>query len=146
MSNQDQFTTYFREIQVKFSRIYAQLLSQANVTLPQYALLSQLVSTGIIPMSEASKRLHLSKPAVTNLVDRLEQKKFLRRLPHSKDRRITLLEVQSSGEKLVHQIQGQILKFILKTLNQFSLKEQSIIIGFYSALLNNVGKFLTHKK
>ncbi len=145
MSNQDQFTTYFREIQVKFSRIYAQLLSQANVTLPQYALLSQLVSTGIIPMSEASKRLHLSKPAVTNLVDRLEQKKFLRRLPHSKDRRITLLEVQSSGEKLVHQIQEQILKFILKTLNQFSLKEQSIIIGFYSALLNNIGEFLTHK-
>ncbi len=146
MSNRNQFTTYFREIQVKFSRIYAQMLSEADITLPQYALLSQLVSTGIIPMNEASKRLHLSKPAITNLVDRLEQKKLLKRLPHSKDRRITLLEVQNSGEKLVQKIQGQILKFILSTLNQFNAKEQAIIVGFYSALLKNISGFLIQKK
>ncbi len=146
MSRRNQFITYFREIQVKFSHIYSQLLSQANITLPQYALLSQLLSTGIIPMNEASKRLHLSKPAITNLVDRLEQKKLLKRLPHFKDRRITLLEVQSSGRKLVQKIQGQILKSILSTLNQFNAKEQSIIVGFYSALLKNISEFLTYKK
>ena len=78
--NKSQFIDYFREIQVKFSRIYVELLSEGDITLPQYVLLSQLVSVGTIPMSEASKRLHLSKPAITNLVDRLEQKKLVRRL------------------------------------------------------------------
>lgn len=146
MTDQDQFTTFFREIQVKFSRIYAQLLSKADVSLPQYALLSQLVSTGIIPMSEASKRLHLSKPAITNLVDRLEQKKLLKRLPHSKDRRIYLLQVQERGEKLVRQIQSQVLKFVLATLNKFKESEKKVIVRFYSLLLKNVGEFLIQKK
>lgn len=146
MTDQDQFTTFFREIQVKFSRIYTQLLSQADVSLPQYALLSQLVSAGVIPMSEASKRLHLSKPAITNLVDRLEQKKLLKRLPHSKDRRIYLLQVQERGKKLVYQIQSQVLKFVLKTLHEFKESEKRVVIRFYSLLLKNISEFLIQKK
>ncbi len=145
MTDKDQFNDYFREIQVKFSRIYTQLLTRANISLPQYALLSQLVATGIIPMSEASKRLHLSKPAITNLVDRLEQKKLLKRLAHLKDRRVSLLQVQPRGEKLVFNIQGQILKFILTALNQFKENEKMIIIRFYSVLLKNIGTVLSHK-
>ncbi len=146
MKEKNQFIDYFREIQVKFSRIHTQLLAQASVTLPQYALLSQLVSAGIIPMSEASKRLHLSKPAITNLVDRLEQKKLLRRLPHSKDRRIYLLEVQVRGKKLVRQIQGRILEFILKALDQFGNHEKKIVIRFYSILLKNIDDLLDTQK
>ena len=146
MKNQDSFTNYFREIQVKFSRIYAQLLLHADVTLPQYALLSQLVSSGIIPMSEASKRLHLSKPAITNLVDRLEQKNLLKRLPHFKDRRIYLLHVQKRGKRLVHRIQSRILKFVMATLKGFKKSEKKVIIRFYSALLKNIGEFLIQEK
>lgn len=142
----DRFTRYFRDIQVKFSRIYVQLLSRAHVTLPQYALLSQLVTTGIIPMSQASKCLYLSKPAITNLVDRLEQKKLLKRLPHAKDRRIYLLEVQARGEKLVYRIQSQILEFILKALNEFSAREKKVIVRFYALLLGNMNEVLGAKK
>ena len=138
----DLFTNYFREIQVKFSRIYVQLLSREDVTLPQYALLSQLVSTGIIPMNQASKHLHLSKPAITNLVDRLEQKKLLKRLSHAKDRRITLLEVQARGEKLVYRIQSWILQFILKALNEFNEHDKKIVVRFYSLLLENINELL----
>ncbi len=143
--NKNQFIDYFREIQVKFSRIYVELLSEGDITLPQYVLLSQLVSVGTVPMSEASKRLHLSKPAITNLVDRLEQKKLVRRLPHPDDRRISLLEVQSKGQKLVHQIQSRILEFILKALNEFNEQEKKVVTRFYSLLLQNITELLSKK-
>ena len=143
--NKNQFIDYFREIQVKFSRIYVELLSQGDITLPQYVLLSQLVAVGTVPMSEASRRLHLSKPAITNLVDRLEQKKLVRRLPHPDDRRISLLEVQNKGQKLVHQIQSRILEFILKALNEFNEQEKKVVTRFYSLLLQNITELLAQK-
>src|SRR3989338_74444 len=96
-----EFAQFFREAQVSFSRFYSVALTAVDLTLPQYALLSQLGICGTISMTEASKRLHVTKPAITNLVDRLEEKKCLRRMAHAKDRRIYLLEILPKGEKLV---------------------------------------------
>ena len=82
MNERAEFTGQFREVQAKFSRLYVIILSRLGLTLPQYALLNQLVAAGTLPMTQASKRLHISKPAVTNLVDRLEKSKCLKRLPY----------------------------------------------------------------
>ena len=72
----------FREIQVKFSRIYASVLCESDLTLPQFALLSHLSFQGSKSMTEASRELHVTKPAITYLADLLEKKKFLKILKH----------------------------------------------------------------
>ena len=98
MNARDQFAAHFREIHPKFSRFYFHILQSVDLSLPQYALLNQLMLLGSISMTEASNRLQITKPAVTNLVDRLEEKKFLKRIPHSEDRRIILLSLLPKGE------------------------------------------------
>lgn len=134
MAQRDEFIRTFREIQPKFSRLLARILTEADLTLPQFALLNQLVNYGTLSMTEVSERLGITKPAVTNLVDRLEKNKCLKRLPHSKDRRVFLLEIQAPGEKIVRDAQSQILPLLLKTLDQFSDKEKETIANFYSLL------------
>lgn len=146
MQEVKKFPGYFREIQTKFSRFYARILTQADLTLPQYALLNQLADRETFPMTEASEKLHISKPAVTYLVDRLERGKYLKRLAHPRDRRISLLQIQPKGEKIVREVQTTILHFLIKTLNQFSAREQKVITRFYGLLAQNMEEILSRPR
>ena len=132
------FIQHFKEAQVGFSRYFAVLLNQAGLTLPQYALLNQLESSGKIPMTEAAKQLHISKAAVTHLVDRLQKNLYLKRLPHDKDRRVFLLEIQPKGTALVHKVQAYVLEILLAARSQFNDSDQKTITQFYAALVQEL--------
>ena len=136
------FSNQFRQIQPKFSRFYSLLLTELDLTLPQFALLSEIASRGPISMTEASRKLHLTKPAITHLVDQLEKKGRLKRAAHSKDRRVYLLEIHPKGKKIVREIQGEVLKLLLKTLGQFRPKEKETIQRFYLSLSENLDQVL----
>lgn len=143
MTEKDEFMSYFRKVQPKFSRVYSCILAKADLTLPQYALLSQLAETGETAMTEISCKLHVSKPAITNLVDRLEQKKLLKRTPHPKDRRVHLIQIQPKGEKTVRDIQGQVLNLLLKTLDQLSATERKSVVRFYALISKTLDELLS---
>ncbi|MBI4116005.1 MAG: MarR family transcriptional regulator [Candidatus Omnitrophica bacterium] len=146
MSEKEEFTRYFREVQPKFSRLFARILIQADLTLPQFALLSQLVHLGVISMTEVSEKLHITKPAVTHLVDRLEKNKFLKRLPHSSDRRISLLQVQPKGTRIVRDTQSYVLRFLLRTLDELNSQERKAVSRFYSLLSQTLDEALSKNR
>ena len=134
MDEKHALAALFRNLQVRFSRFYARILTAADLTLPQYALLSQLANEGTTSMTLASRKLHISKPAVTNLVDRLEKKRLLKRLAHPGDRRVTLLEIQPRGEVIVRAIQRRIIQLMLKALAPLKSAERNIVRRFYDRL------------
>lgn len=143
MRKREEYAETFRGIQAKFSRLYANILDKVNLTLPQYVLLNQLHLSGTISMTEASKRLNITKPAITNLVDKLEAKKLLKRLTHPKDRRIILLAIQSKGEKIVSEIHRYSLQMLLSAYDQFDTTEQDAISRFYTAISHALDERLT---
>jgi DNA-binding MarR family transcriptional regulator len=146
MNERETFVASFRELHPKFSRMYAQMLDRIDLTLSQYALLYQLMLLGNVSMTEISDRLKITKPAVTNLVDRLEEKKCLKRVPHVKDRRVILLEILPKGKKIITEIQGQSLGLLLKAYDQFNEKEHRVISRFYAAVSKVMDDFLLRFK
>ena len=142
MPEKNEFLGNLRELNVKFSRFYARILTQADITFPQYALLIQLATAGPMTMTEISEKLHISKPAVTNLVDRLEGKKCLKRVPDPKDRRVYLLKLETKGEGIVRKIQDRVLSFLLKTLDKFDTDEKETISRFYILLSQTLDQAL----
>jgi DNA-binding MarR family transcriptional regulator len=146
VNERETFAANFRELQPKFSRMYAQMLNRVDLTLPQYVLLYQLMPLGTVSMTEISNHLEITKPAVTNLVDRLEKKKYLRRTPHAQDRRVILLEILPKGENIITAIQGQSLGLLLKAYDQFDGKEHHIISRFYSTISKVMDNFLMRSK
>ncbi len=146
MKHREAFVANFRELHPKFSRMFAQMLGHVDLTLPQYNLLHQLVLLGTVSMSEISARLEITKPAVTNLVDRLEDKRFLKRAPHKSDRRIILLEILPKGEKVITEIQGQSLSLLLKAYDRFSASEHATISRFYAAVSKAMDDFSIRSK
>ncbi len=146
MNNREAFVASFRELHPKFSRMSAQMLNQVDLTLPQYTLLYQLMLLGTVSMTEISTRLGITKPAVTNLVDHLEEKKCLKRIPHSEDRRVILIEILPKGKKIITEIQGQSLELLLKAYDQFDGKEHQTISRFYAMLSKTMDEFLVRAK
>lgn len=137
---------YFRDIQVKYSRIYAQVLAESDLSLPQFALLGELQASGLLPMTQASCQLHISKPAVTHLVDRLEKKKMVRRINHPEDRRVDLLQITPFGKEVVRKTQAKVLRYLLETIDQFNVQDQKIILTFYNALSEVLNRALANQK
>ncbi|MFZ5802233.1 MAG: MarR family winged helix-turn-helix transcriptional regulator [Candidatus Omnitrophota bacterium] len=146
MNSREAFVRCFREIHPKFSRLGARYLDEAELTMAQYAILSTVVQGGTVPMTELSEKLFISKPAVTHLVDRLESHKFLRRLPHPKDRRSSLIQVLPKGKAIVRDMQGKILKHLLTALKRFEGGELNTVLRFYDTLSQTLDKALMNSR
>jgi DNA-binding MarR family transcriptional regulator len=87
-----------------------------------------------LPPNQIADRLIISRATVTGLVDSLEQRGYVRRLPHPSDRRMLLIEPTDTGRQvadafrpIVHQHQ----KVWLHVLNE---KEQEQFIDFLKRL------------
>jgi DNA-binding MarR family transcriptional regulator len=52
---------------------------------------------GSLPMRVMGQRLQLHPTSVTNIVDRLEADRLVKRIPHPTDRRTTLVEITEAG-------------------------------------------------
>lgn len=133
MKEKEAFVRNFREVQPKFSRLCMRKLVQSGLTMPQYALLNLLVA-GPVPMKDLSARLLVSKPAVTNLVDRLEKHGFLKRIHDIHDRRVSLIQVQAKGQKLIRDMQTTALGVLLRALEKFNPAERTVITQFHEVL------------
>lgn len=142
MSDRDEFANYFREIQVKCSRLYAVFISDADLTISQYAVLNQLLTTKRMPMTEVGQKLNITKPAVTHLVDRLEERGYLKRTAHPNDRRVHLIELQSKGEKIARSIQTHFLNYLLQVFSKLSSEDRKVVLQFYAILNENISEAL----
>jgi len=144
MNEKEVFAGRFRSVHMKFSKLYPVLLSEARLTLPQYALLVELLNSDSLPMTEVSSRLFITKPAVTHLVDRLEKSRMLKRLPHPKDRRVSLIEILPKGREVVQKTQSQVLNIFFRAFEQFTPRERKLVIRFYELLGQSVSEKLSY--
>lgn len=134
MTTLDDFLTTFRHTHSRMSRLYARVMSRADLSLPQYALLNLLSSRDVISMTEVSCALGITKPAVTNLVDRLEQRGFLRRIAHPKDRRISLLHILPKGRSVVKSVESSTLGLCTRAARRLSGRDLETMMRFHALL------------
>ncbi|HEX4153257.1 MAG TPA: MarR family transcriptional regulator [Steroidobacteraceae bacterium] len=79
-------------------------LTDAGITLPQVLLLRRMASNGEITTSELAEQMHMSLPAVSQMVERLSQLGLVSRVESTDDRRKKLLTVTQDGRKLLRRI------------------------------------------
>ena len=77
------------------------LSSQHNITGPQLACLMVVKEDAPISSGKLAKKVYLSPSTVVGIVDRLEEKKLIKRSRDSKDRRLVHLLMTPKGEELV---------------------------------------------
>jgi DNA-binding MarR family transcriptional regulator len=98
---------------------------------PSSALaLGILVDAGSpLPPNQIASRLIISRATVTGLLDSLEQRGYVRRLPHSSDRRMLLIEPTESGCRVAHEFRVVVHQHQAEWLAALSEAEQSQLIN-----------------
>jgi DNA-binding MarR family transcriptional regulator len=94
-------TSIMRVQQLLLARV-DDALRPFNLTFARYEALVLLLFSrrGSLPMSRMGERLMIHPTSVTNIVDRLEGQRLVRRVPHPSDRRTTIVEITEAGRSV----------------------------------------------
>lgn len=104
------------------------LIFHTRITPLAFHILLQLKDKQTLSMTELSRKLGISKPNVTVLVDKLIEKKLTERIHDTRDRRIVMIKLTKKGydfidtsKKTYHgQITNKLLMLPEKDLKQFA--------------------------
>jgi MarR family 2-MHQ and catechol resistance regulon transcriptional repressor len=80
-----------------------------DVSVTQCYALEALVRRGGTTLNDLAAQLYLDKSTASRVVDALERKGYMTRLPHPEDRRAVLLEATAAGRALEGKIRDSIL-------------------------------------
>lgn len=69
-----------------------------------HRVLGVLIQHGSLPISDVGRRLYISKPYMTRLVDDLIEERLVERLPDTTDRRIIRIQVTEGGRMRLRDI------------------------------------------
>ncbi|WP_171472532.1 MarR family winged helix-turn-helix transcriptional regulator [Frigoriglobus tundricola] len=98
-------------------------------------LLGALHRAGPKIMSDLSEELGVTARNVTALVDALEEEKLVRRVPHSTDRRATLVELTTAGERYGRQMaSGSQMNAIAELFRGLMPDEQKQLLALVAKL------------
>ena len=107
----------------------------------EYRVLGVLTRDGTLPMSEIGKRLYISKPYMTTLVDTLISARYVERLPDSEDRRVIKIAITSLGKKHLKEssaIFKNNLNDLLSKLDEKDLIELNISLEKLKRILKKI--------
>ncbi|MCW5934949.1 MAG: MarR family transcriptional regulator [Fimbriimonadia bacterium] len=79
-------------------------LSESELTYAQMQALRYLRNHRRVMVGDMADGLGISYPSATNMVNRLEKKGWIERIPNPRDRRQVGIKITESGAQLVHQI------------------------------------------
>ncbi|WP_299538477.1 MarR family winged helix-turn-helix transcriptional regulator [uncultured Streptomyces sp.] len=93
-----------------------------------------------INLSSLGRRLSAAAPSVTRLCDRLQAAGFLRRIPHTEDRRAMHLELTEAGSDHLDGIRHRREQVLRQAMERMSPDAQHALATGLSALCDAVGE------
>ncbi len=86
------------------AKIFARERGVSGKQVAGFRVLGALQRHGPLPISEVGKRLYISKPYMTQLVDDLIGEELVERLPDATDRRVINIQITDKGKKRLKEI------------------------------------------
>ncbi|RKY29944.1 MAG: hypothetical protein DRP68_06695 [Candidatus Omnitrophota bacterium] len=100
-----------------------------KITFQQYLALNILIKKGRCMISDLSKNLGVALSTMTELVNRLAKKQFVKKIKDYKDRRIVWINLTEKGVKIIQEINRKKQKHILSVLERLTEKERQLLIN-----------------
>jgi DNA-binding MarR family transcriptional regulator len=119
-----------------FRQLLWQRASDLDLTYAQSQVLFHVAEHPACHMGDVAKAFHVSLPAVTHIIDRLEEKQFVARGDHPADRRVYLLELTPQGRALVKELHGLQLQGLEKVLARMSAEDRQRVVRGLEALVD----------
>lgn len=122
-----------------FRQLLWQKASDLDLTYAQSQVLFHLADHPDSHMGEVAKAFGVTLPAVTHIVDRLEQKALMLRGDHPVDRRVYVLNLTHAGAALVEELQAIRLRGMARVLARMSPEDRRRVLAGLEALVDAAG-------
>lgn len=104
-----------------------QLAAYSNITAPQLVCLRAVVENGPLTATAISREIHVSPSTVVGILDRLEDKGWIRRERGREDRRIVFVTATDAGVELARNTPSPLQQKLADSLNALPEIEQATI-------------------
>lgn len=112
-----------------FQHKFGKLFREFGLNQPQYNVLRILFGEGDrLPSLEIANRMITVVPAITGLIDKLEQKGLVKRERSEEDRRVWYVKLTKKGEKLVEEMQEPNTAMHKRLVGHLSKKESDQLL------------------
>jgi DNA-binding MarR family transcriptional regulator len=119
-----------------FRQLLWQRASELDLTYAQSQVLFYVADHPACHMGDVAKAFGVTLPAVTHIVDRLEEKQFMLRGDHPADRRVYLLELTRQGKALVQELRGMQTRGVEDVLARMAASDRQRVIKGLEALVD----------
>lgn len=141
MSRPQQLDVLFQSLLGRFFSIPARQPSVGTVTFAQMRVLWMLDFHGPGGLSALSRRLGISNPATTELVDRLVEGGYVRRLPSKSDRRCIVLSLNPQARAVLRELAVQRRERFQKLMGVMSRSDISRMTSALQTLNRLIGRW-----
>ena len=136
---------FAEEVSSVMSIIHASLIRQqpnvitkGKMGFPQIVVVEFLKNNGACKMSDISDMLHVTKSAVTNIVDRLIEDGIIKRNRSSKDRRVVWVRLTPKGDRVARQVMDFRKKMIEKLFFSINQSDRVQYLRILKKMKTNV--------
>lgn len=119
-----------------FRQFLWQRSSELELTFAQSQVLFYVADHESCPMGDVAKAFGVTLPAVTHIVDRLEQKGFAARGEAPGDRRVYALRLTPAGRTLVHELHTMRTRALADVLARLSVDDRHRLVRGLQALVD----------
>ena len=119
-----------------FRQLLWQRASEIDLTYAQSQVLFHVADNAGCHMGDVAKAFGVTLPAVTHIVDRLEEKQFLSRADDPGDRRVYILELTRAGRALVQELHGLQMRGVEAVLRRMSGDDRQRVLKGLEALVD----------
>lgn len=127
MHTEDTVGNMIREINDELARQANNALRNSGLTLSQIGVLTHLdeAPDGLLTIGELGKRLHVTQPTMSGLVNRLEKKQLVRVLGDPDDRRIRNVLITERGRAVCRDGEGHMRTHEERLLHSLTPEERT---------------------
>ena len=134
----DRAMRVYRRARLGQNRFFSDVLSDTNLTVPQYSLLTVLGERGESTMGQLADALGITMGAVTSLVDRLIHLGHVGRERGTEDRRVVKVSLTAKGSAMLGTVLDRSRRFIAGILSEMSPEDRCTFIGTYEKLVDRL--------
>ena len=112
------------------------LSKQYGLTGPQSLVLRLLIKKGALSSADLSRQMYVTPSNITGIIDRLEKKELVERIRKQGDRRVAMITLTQSGQKLGKTIPDPIEKKFVNQLADLEPEHLKILATAMNQILN----------
>ncbi|MEP3224715.1 MAG: MarR family winged helix-turn-helix transcriptional regulator [Parasphingorhabdus sp.] len=117
---------------------------EEGLTATQQGVLFTLSKGEGIPITTIADQLKMGKSSLTGLIDRMTERKLVRRETSAQDGRVQLIFIEPAGVRHVERSVFRVRRYNERLLEAFSPAEQQIIARFLNYVAHNADDIITN--